>query len=108
MYKKIAFVLILGLVLVFFSRFGYAADNGVYYDPYRYDSAPQGYANPHDYDYDPYDHDYGHPYGNSYPYGYYQQAPPWEGDEWQINERQLYEEQKQLHKEYGHGEVIDK
>ncbi len=106
MYRKIAFVLILGLVLVFLSRFGYAADNRMYYDPYRYDSAPHGYSNPHDYD--PYGHDYGNPYGYSYPFGYYQQAPPWEGDEWQIHEEQVHKKEKQLQKEYGHGEVIDK
>ncbi len=104
MYRKIAFVLILGLTLVFLSRFGFAADNRTYYDPYRYDFAPPGYANPYDYDYDPYASDYDHPYGYSYPYGYYQQAPPWEGNQWQIPEGEVYKEQEQLHKEYGRGE----
>ena len=102
MYRKSAFVLILGLVLVFLSRFGFAADNSGYYDPYRYDYDPYGSYNPNDY-YDPND-DYDHPYGYSYPYGYYQQAPPWEGNQWQLNEDQIHKELKQLHEEYNHGE----
>jgi len=101
MYRKAAFVLVLGLVLVFFSQFGYADDPHKDYYQSGYGYAPYGSSNPTDY-YDPND-DYGHPYGYSHPYGYYQQAPPW-NYQWRINEEQIYKEQKQLHKEYNHGE----
>lgn len=96
MYRRIAFVLVLGLVLVFFSQLGYAADPHKNY----YGYVPYGSSNPNDY-YDP--NDYGHPYGYSYPSGYYQQAPSW-NDQWRINEEQIHKEQKQLHEEYDHGE----
>jgi hypothetical protein len=96
MYRKIASVLVLGLVLVFFSQFGYADDP--HKDYYGY--APYGSSNPTDY-YDP--NDYGHPYGYSYPYGYYQPALP-RNYQWQINEEQIHKEQKQLHEEYNRGE----
>ena len=98
MYKRIAFVLILGLVSVFLSRFGYADDPHKEY----YGNSPYVNSNPNDY-YDP-SYDYDHPYGNSYPYGYYQQAPPFGGNQWQIHEEQIQKELKQLHKEYNHGE----
>ena len=102
MYRRIAFILILGLVLLFLSQFGYADDPHKEY----YGNPTYVNPNPNDY-YDP-SSDYDHPYGNSYPYGYYQQAPPWEGNQWQIHERQIQKDLKQLQKEYGHGEVIDK
>ncbi len=102
MYGKIAFVLILGLVLVFLSQFGYAADVHKEY----YGNSQYGNSNPSDY-YDP--NDYGNPYGNNYyPYGEYQLAPPFGGDQWQIHEEEVHKKEKQLQKEYGHGEVIDK
>jgi hypothetical protein len=97
MYRKIAFVLILGLVLVFLSQLGYAVDPHKEY----YGHSPYADSNPSDY-YDP--ADYGNPYGNSYPYGYYQQAPPFGGNQWQLHEEQIHKEQEQLHKEYNHGE----
>ena len=97
MYKKIAFVLILGLTLVFFSQFGYADDPHKEY----YGNSPSVNSNPNDY-YDP--DAYGNPYGNSYPYGEYQQAPPFGGHQWQLHEEEIHKEQEQLHKEYGHGE----
>ncbi len=100
MYRKIAFVLILGLLLVFLSQFGYAVDPHKEY----YGNSPYDNSNPSDY-YDP--DDYGNPYANSYPYGYYQQAPPFGGNQWQIHEEEIHKKEKQLQKEYGHGEVID-
>ena len=89
MYRKIAFVLVLCLVLVFFSQFGYAAGPR-YHDQYRNYYAPDPYSNPKNYDHDTYGYN---PYGYSYPFGEYQQAPPWESKKWQLHERR-YEEGK--------------
>ena len=101
MYRKIAFALILGLVLVFLSQFGYAADLHKEY----YGNSPYDHSNPNDY-YDP--NDYGNPYGNSYyPYGEYQLAPPFGGNQWQIHEEEVQKELKQLQKEYDRREVVD-
>jgi len=100
MYRRIAFVLIFGLMLVFLSQFGYAADPHKEY----YGNSPYVDPNPNDY-YDP--NDYGNPYGNTYPYGEYQPAPPFGGNQWQIHEEQEHKTEKQLQKEYGHREVID-
>ena len=62
MYRKIAFGLILGIILVFFSGCAHQHD----YDPYGHDYNYYGTA--------PYNHDNFYDYG---PYGYYQQSPPW-------------------------------
>ncbi len=65
MYKKIAFGLILGLMLVVFSGCAHQHE----YSPYGYDYNYYGNA-PY------YDDNYRYYYDNG-PYGYYQQSPPW-------------------------------
>ena len=98
MYRKIAFVSILVLVLAFFSQFGYADDPHKQY----YGNSSYHNSNPNDY-YDP--DDYGNPYGNGY--GEYQPAPPFGGNQWQIHEEEVQKELKQLQKEYDRREVVD-